>query len=747
MRIIYTILFAAFFTSFVCAQGLLIEDFEGVSDDGQLQDMWAFSKASGPDGIAYYLDTDGAPQGNKYITLDVAMEEKWWYNTITKQIDGGPIALGDYFTVDFMFKGSDESTQLQVMVCFFDSQNRAIRYVLPNEKVQTPTWQRLSVSLDSFEEEEWDDGHGTETPNCDRNDIVGFGLRCVGQEHQQFAFYAFDDIRLTTKPDNLQVDGFESYADETDLAATWSSTAASGGSLWTTIDTENNPPEGNQCLLFAFDMPLKWYEYVFQKTLDPSPMSLSNYKGVEFWFHGDANLAPQQSWFIFTLRDSQNRGIRFLLPNEYLVTGSWQKVTLSFDSFEEEEWDAGRGTAEPDCNRNDVTTIQLKSMGDADAQSGTFYIDDIQFISQSATSTINGTVTDGATPVSGVTVLAISQSETKTFTTATDGTYSFELEQGKNYRILPYKSGLVFAPGAVTVALFDQPVARNFTATPTVYDDLDTTTITDPFDASGVNPAIGYRGSREWYDEAAGDTRPVIDVTQDKTYTVNFPDSTLYEATLYSIEPNTLAGATSPNYAVEIGSNYSWDMLAFGQDTNSNYYVEADVYCDVRFDLPENSFDRLSVAVHCSFFNPDTPSLDALGQVDQNGSSGGYALSFETDKGEIVARKYAPNNDQAHARYRLDGFATEYGRLSLNDESGWHRFRVEYLDGKVTFSVNGTILAETTDTQYPMGPGGLHYRACVTDAPDQLQLINHGRFDNLKAGPTKASSVADWMLN
>ena len=259
---------------------------------------------------------------------------------------------------------------------------------------------------------------------------------------------------------------------------------------------------------------------------------------------------------------------------------------------------------------------------------------------------------------------------------------------------------------------------------------------------------MSYRGAREWGQEQAGNIRPIIDITQDTTYTVNFPDAAGGDATMYGIVANTQAGAKSPKYALEVGSYYGWDMLAFGQNTDVNYFVEVDAYCDVRGLLGaegSNLFDRISLGIHLSVWDPAKPCLDAYADSNTNRNSGGYALSFETDTGDITARKYASSNDKAHAKTRIAGFATDYGKVTLT-ESGWHRFRVEYLNSKVTFKVDGKTIAETTDTDYPFGPAGLHYRACYSDGLADLLNINHARFDNLKTGPT-TTLVNDWMLN
>ncbi len=388
------------------------------------------------------------------------------------------------------------------------------------------------------------------------------------------------------------------------------------------------------------------------------------------------------------------------------------------------------------------------SVGNEVAQTGKFYVDDIQFVSKLASSSISGTITEGNQALAGVIVFAIDQTTVRQTVTNAAGRYEFaDLPQGKQYRIGPIMKTYDFNPAATTITLFSDAVVQDFTAAPSTYNRLETTTISDQFDEAGLNSAIVYRGAREWGQGEAGNVRPIIDVTQDTYYQVNFPDAAGVEATLFAIEANTQQGATSPKFALEVGGYYSWDMLAFGQNADDNYYVEVDAYCDVRIDAPEGMFDRISLGSHCSVYDPSKPSLDAYGDSNTYRSSGGYAITFETDSGIIYARKYAPDNSKVRANERTEGYAVDFGQVTLT-KSGWHRFRIEYVNQQVTFKVDGQQVAQVTDGDYPFGPAGLHYRGSYSDSPSDLVYMNHARFDNLKAGPTtEVTGVSDWMLN
>ena len=247
-----------------------------------------------------------------------------------------------------------------------------------------------------------------------------------------------------------------------------------------------------------------------------------------------------------------------------------------------------------------------------DNVAGTLYVDDIHFISELPGASVQGSIVEGDTPLSDVTVYAIGETEILQTKTDTSGEYVFEtLYQGKPYRLFPMKFGYEFEPGVTSLTPASEEVTTvDFTGALSSYNNLDTTAVADPFDETGLNPDIIYRGVAQW--GMSGDERPVIDVTVDKTYEVGFPDAETAEALMPGIEPNPLEGASSPGYAVEIGSSYGYDTLVFGQSFNQDYFVEVDVYCELRDDY-QGGYDRVSLGARLNATNPNAPKLDAPG--------------------------------------------------------------------------------------------------------------------------------------
>ncbi len=543
---------------------------------------------------------------------------------------------------------------------------------------------------------------------------------------------------------DVLVDSFEDYPSEVDMDAVWQYSKAGGeDGLFVFLNDSNNPPEGSTCLEMLVDMPAKWWYNRIQRDIEDAPLDLTQFQAVSFWFYGDSTVNEGDLVVACFLFDSQNRVLRFNLPTQTVVNSSWQKLTLAIDSFVNEQWDTGYGTDHPDADSADIVDVGFMCVGNVDNVLATLYVDEIRFVGALSSSSVQGTIVEGENPMPDVIVHAIGQSSVEVTRTDENGQYVFpDLVQGRSYRILPQKKGYAFEPGVVSETLLDAEYTFDFTGMPSMYDDLDSTEISDAFDESGLNPDIMYRGVAEWNNP--GDERPVIDVTQEKTYIVGFPDAEQVEAFLPAIEPNPLEGASSPRFAVEVGVSYAWDMLVFGQNTNRNYYVEADVYCEIRDDIT-SGYDRVSLGVRCNASDPANPVLDAAGDTIPYMSSGGYALSYETDYAQVIARKYADSNDTAHAVNRLEGFAEEYGTVNI-DESGWHRFRIECVEDTITFIVDGNEIASVTDEENPWGPAALHYRACFPDIPADLQNMHHARFDNLKAGPTQATAVKNWMV-
>ncbi|HQH73874.1 MAG TPA: hypothetical protein PK360_17500, partial [bacterium] len=252
------------------AQNLIVDDFEGYADDAALQENWTFTKAGGEDGLFGYLDkTKTPPQGTTCMLMDVNMPAKWWYNTLRKNL-AEPIDLAKYGSLMFQFHGDPNMTPggITFVAFLFDSQGRALRFALPDEYLPTGAWQKITLNLGSFSQEEWDPGYGTDTPDANPQDITAVGLMVVGNEDNQAAAFYVDDVQFAALPQNIAVDNFEGYADDTALQETWTYTKAGGpDGMFVYIDKTVSPPQGTSCMLMDVSMPEKWWYNTLRKNL------------------------------------------------------------------------------------------------------------------------------------------------------------------------------------------------------------------------------------------------------------------------------------------------------------------------------------------------------------------------------------------------------------------------------------------------------------------------------------------------
>lgn len=540
---------------------------------------------------------------------------------------------------------------------------------------------------------------------------------------------------------NVLIDDFETYWDEWEMMDVWTYSRAGGPEAVFLFMAEGR--DGGQAMEMLIDMPEKWWYNTHHREIPNGPISISDYEAVTFWIKGDPELQGVSMDAACFLYDSTGRILRYTLPREYLQSDQWRMVTLAMTSFVDEQWDAGYGTPNPDADRNDITRIGFMVVGDQDDIFGVLALDEFRLVSELGTTTVSGRVLFAdETPFPVVIMNAIGQDHIEQVLTDENGEFVFEnLSQGTQYRFAPFFVTYDFSPGVEALTLLEDAYEIEFIGAPSLHDYLDSAEIADDFGPDGLNPAIAYRGAADWYNP--GNERPVIDVRQEIVYQVGFPDAPRVDATLPAIAPNPLDGAANPEFAVKIGNFYSWDALILGQNTSRNYFVEVDLYCDLRPEL--EGFDRASLGVRLNSFDPAQPVLDAKEDTASYMSTGGYALSFESDAGMISARKYAASNSNTRAKNRLAGFAEEFGAIELT-ESGWHRLRIECNDSQISFYIDGDLIAQVEDNDYRFGPAALHYRACYTDSPDDLANMRHARFDNLKAGPLGETGLNDWML-
>ncbi|SHG25612.1 T9SS-translocated chitinase ChiA [Flavobacterium johnsoniae] len=112
------------------------------------------------------------------------------------------------------------------------------------------------------------------------------------------------------------------------------------------------------------------------------------------------------------------------------------------------------------------------------------------------TYTISGTVLDGSTPVSGVTVTAVSGSTTLTAVSNASGVYSIAgLTAGLNFTVTAAKSGFSYAPASTVYNAIDSNKTLNFTqGAPVVNYTVSGTVLNSTTPVSGVTVTASFTG-------------------------------------------------------------------------------------------------------------------------------------------------------------------------------------------------------------------------------------------------------------
>ncbi len=167
------------------------------------------------------------------------------------------------------------------------------------------------------------------------------------------------------------------------------------------------------------------------------------------------------------------------------------------------------------------------------------------------------------------------------------------------------------------------------------------------------------------------------------------------------------------------------DTTRLGKAAESDYFVEADIYCNYRPALAADGYERVGI------FARD----DGNGMFE--GTSGGgvkgsnYALTWDSSNGRIQCLK------------TVAGAATDLlPAPQYLASSAWRRFRIEALGNQITFKVDGSTLRVATDSTFPTGQFGVGYHDYFTTNANIAGTIA----DNFSAGALGAAGVGEWRI-
>ncbi len=148
-----------------------------------------------------------------------------------------------------------------------------------------------------------------------------------------------------------------------------------------------------------------------------------------------------------------------------------------------------------------------------------------------------------------------------------------------------------------------------------------------------------------------------------------------------------------------------------GDFGDADCVVQADVYCEYRPDLAGDGYERYGIFARDS-------GTGAFGLASFGGGDC-YALTCDSDSGRIRAGKY------------VNGTLTDFREADpyVLPSTAWRRFRIECRDTGIRYCVDGTEIANVTDTTFARGYFGIGYHERFTTNSNM-----HGtRADNFSA--------------
>ncbi len=165
------------------------------------------------------------------------------------------------------------------------------------------------------------------------------------------------------------------------------------------------------------------------------------------------------------------------------------------------------------------------------------------------------------------------------------------------------------------------------------------------------------------------------------------------------------------------------ETTRLGRLTDTDYFVEALIYCNHRPGLAADGFERLGI------FARDN------GNGMFEGISGGgiqgtnYALTWDSADGRVQCLR------------TVAGVATDLlAAPQFLASSAWRRFRIEALGNQIAFKLDGATLVSVTDSAHPQGQFGIGYHDYFATNANILGTYA----ENFSAGALINTGVGEW---
>lgn len=152
------------------------------------------------------------------------------------------------------------------------------------------------------------------------------------------------------------------------------------------------------------------------------------------------------------------------------------------------------------------------------------------------------------------------------------------------------------------------------------------------------------------------------------------------------------------------------NTVRHGDFADTDYSVEADVYCDYRPGDAASGFERYGLFARDNGYG-------AFG-LSTYGGGNCYALTYDSDTGRVQAGKY------------VNGTLTDFLPTPVYlPSTSWRRFRIDCYGTVIQYLVDGEVLALTSDSSHPRGFFGVGYHSFFATS----SKVRGTRADNLSA--------------
>jgi len=323
----------------------------------------------GGDVITLSNSTDSS-EGTNSLQVDdsYVAAGAWYYPASVFKTFASPVDLSEmeFFTYDINVPTADATFLL--VVYLYDEQGYVARFV--NWSVLgagTSGWETQTCKLSDLEKNRWV-GYGRAV-NLKKITQVEFSIQRQAATSGTGTFtILLDNMNFVSDVGQIQelvLEGFQSYADDTALGAAWT-TAFNGGTG--SLDTAS-PYSGAQSLNLSASLPGQWYNYALRYDFS-SAQDFSAAKYFKVAVHGDVQLATlSPTAHLYLVDSSGNRAMSFIW--DWPGADEWSVIYLPFASegiegysdsswtlelggnscWREDRWDGGAWDADTDLSQ------------------------------------------------------------------------------------------------------------------------------------------------------------------------------------------------------------------------------------------------------------------------------------------------------------------------------------------------------------------------------------------------------------